>query len=54
MTTKPGRKGNPRIGSDFDEFLRGEGVHDRTQAVAVKRVLAYELERSMQKVSTPT
>jgi len=49
MTTKPGRKGNPRIGSDFDEFLRGEGVHDRTQAVAVKRVLAYELERSMQK-----
>jgi antitoxin HicB len=37
MTTKTGRKANPRIGSDFEEFLRGE------------RVLAYELERSMQK-----
>jgi antitoxin HicB len=49
MTTKTGRKANPHIGSDFDEFLREEGVYDRTQAVAVKRVLAYELERSMQK-----
>ena len=49
MTTKTGRKANPRIGSDFDEFLRGEGVHDRTQAVAVKRVLAHELERNMQR-----
>jgi hypothetical protein len=49
MTTKPGRKTNPHIGSDFDDFLREEGVYDQAQAVAVKRVLAYELERNMQK-----
>lgn len=40
---------NPHIGSDFDDFLREEGVFDQTQAVAIKRVLAYELEKSMKK-----
>ena len=49
MTTKAPRKANPHIGSDFDDFLREEGVYDQTEAVAVKRVLAYELERNMQK-----
>jgi len=49
MTTKTASKANPHIGSDFDDFLREEGVYDRTQAVAVKRILAFELERSMQK-----
>ncbi len=49
MTTKAVRKTNPHIGSDFDDFLREEGVYDQAQAVAVKRVLAYELERNMQK-----
>ena len=49
MTTKAPRKANPHIGSDFDDFLREEGVYDQAEAVAVKRVLAYELERNMQK-----
>ena len=49
MTTKPPRKSNPNIGSDFDDFLQEEGVYDEAQAIAVKRVLAYQLERSMQK-----
>ena len=49
MTMKTPRKANPHIGSDFDEFLREEGLYDQTQAVAVKRVLAYELERNMQR-----
>ncbi len=49
MTTKAARKVNPHIGSDFDDFLREEGVYDQAEAVAVKRVLAYELERNMQK-----
>ena len=49
MTTKATRKANPHIGSDFDDFLREEGVYDQAEAVAVKRVLAYELERNMQK-----
>ena len=49
MTTKAAPKGNPHIGSDFDEFLREEQVYDEAQAVTVKRVLAFELERGMQK-----
>lgn len=40
-------KRNPHIGSDFDEFLREEGFLDEVQAVAVKRVVAYQLERAM-------
>ena len=49
MTTKLARKGNPHIGSDFDEFLREQGIYDEAQAIAVKRVLAFQLERNMQK-----
>ena len=49
MTSKLARKGNPHIGSDFDEFLREEGIYDEAQAIAVKRVLAFQLERNMQK-----
>jgi antitoxin HicB len=50
MSTRPARKANnPHVGSDFDDFLREEGLYDETQAVAVKRVLAYQLERSMLK-----
>lgn len=40
-------KRNPHIGSDFDEFLKEEGFLDEVQAVAVKRVVAYQLERGM-------
>jgi DNA-binding phage protein len=40
-------KRNPHTGSDFDDFLKEEGVFDEAQAVAVKRVLAYQLEQSM-------
>lgn len=42
-------KRNVHVGSDFDEFLRGEGLYDEAQAVAVKRVLAFQLERDMKK-----
>ena len=48
MTTKAVRKANPHIGTDFDDFLREEGVYAQAEAVAVKRVLAYELQRNMQ------
>ena len=40
-------KRNPHIGSDFDDFLREEGILDEVQAVAVKRVLTFQLERGM-------
>lgn len=50
MSTKPARKAsNPHLGSDFDDFLREEGLYDEAQAIAVKRVLAFELERGMAK-----
>lgn len=42
-------KRNPHVGSDFDDFLREEKIFDESQAVAVKRVLSFQLERSMKK-----
>ncbi len=39
---------NKHIGSSFDDFLEEEGVLAEVEAVALKRVLAYELEQSMQ------
>jgi hypothetical protein len=45
MSTKPARKANnPHLGSDFDDFLREEGLYEEAEGIAVKRVLAYELE----------
>ena len=42
-----GRKFHPRVGSDFEDFLRDEGRLAESTAVAVKRVLAWELKRAM-------
>jgi hypothetical protein len=35
-------------GSTFDSFLEEEGIKREVEAVAVKRVLAWQLERAMQ------
>ena len=35
------------IGSSFDEFLKEEGIHDDVQAVAIKRVLSWQLLQAM-------
>lgn len=43
------KRTNPRIGSDFEDFLREEGRLDEATAIAVKRVLAWELEEAMKK-----
>jgi antitoxin HicB len=40
-------KRNPHVGSDFDDFLKSEGILDDVQAIAVKRVLAHQLQQSM-------
>src|SRR5690606_35457908 len=45
------RRTHPRIGSDFEDFLREEGRLDEATAVAVKRVLAWELEEAMKKAN---
>ena len=42
-------KRNVHVGSDFDGFLKEEGLYDEAQAVAVKRVLAFQLEQDMKK-----
>ena len=32
-------KNNPHTGSDFDDFLKKEGVYEEVQAKALKRAL---------------
>ena len=41
-------KQNGHIGSTFEDFLKDEGVYEETTAIAVKRVLAWQLKRAMQ------
>lgn len=36
------------LGSDFDDFLREEGLLDEAEAVASKRVLAYQISEAME------
>ena len=38
------------IGGDFDEFLRDEGILDEAEAVATKRVIAYQIAQEMERV----
>jgi creatinine amidohydrolase/Fe(II)-dependent formamide hydrolase-like protein len=38
---------NPHIGSDFDEFLNEEGIHEEVTAAAIKRIIAWQLEKLM-------
>lgn len=42
------RKTHPRLGSDFEDFLRDEGRLEEATAVAIKRVLAWEIQRAME------
>lgn len=35
------------IGSNFDDFLAEEGLLEETEAIAVKRVLAYQINELM-------
>ncbi|QWE05147.1 XRE family transcriptional regulator [Polynucleobacter sp. JS-JIR-II-50] len=37
------------IGSNFDEFLKEESLLEHSTAVAVKRVIAWQIEREMEK-----
>jgi hypothetical protein len=36
-------------GSDFDDFLREEGILEEVEALATKRLIAHELSRVMAK-----
>lgn len=35
------------LGSSFTDFMKEKGLHEEASAVAIKRVLAWELERTM-------
>ena len=38
---------NKNIGTDFDDFLMDEGMLEEVTAVAVKRVIALQIEQEM-------
>lgn len=49
MTTKTKKKTrNPHRGSTLDDFLREEGIFEKTQTLAIKEVLAWQITQAMQ------
>jgi antitoxin HicB len=48
MNGKKNRKKMDHSGSTFDSFLEEEGIREDVEAVAIKRVLAWQLEQAMQ------
>ena len=40
---------NSHIGSDFDEFLREEGILAEVESAAWKRVLAFQIQQEMER-----
>jgi len=37
------------IGSNFDDFLKEENLYEQVQAVAIKRMIAYQIAEEMRK-----
>ena len=48
MNAKKNRRRTDHSGSSFDGFLEREGIREEVEAVAIKRVLAWQLVRAMQ------
>ena len=48
MTAKKNHKEMDHSGSTFDSFLDAEGIREEVEAVAIKRVLAWQLKHAMQ------
>ena len=38
------------IGSDFDDFLKEEGIREEVTAAAIKRVIAWQLAEAMKRM----
>ena len=49
MRPKKNRKKPDYSGSTFDSFLEEEGIRDAVDAIALKRVLAWQLEQAMRR-----
>jgi antitoxin HicB len=47
MNARKTRKKIVHSGSTFDSFLEAEGIREEVEAVAIKRVLAWQLEQAM-------
>jgi len=54
MTGRPKEKRNrtDHSGSTLDGFLKQEGIREEVEAVAIKRVLAWQFERAMREQQT--
>lgn len=37
------------IGSSFDDFMKDEGIYEECEAVAIKRIIAWQLQSYMEK-----
>ncbi|MBM4341392.1 MAG: Fis family transcriptional regulator [Deltaproteobacteria bacterium] len=40
---------NKHLGSSFDDFLEEEGLRAETEAAAIKRIIAYQIELEMKR-----
>ena len=49
MKVRKSHKRMDHSGSTFDSFLEQEGIREEVEAVAIKRVLAWQLSQAMQK-----
>ena len=49
MKAKRNGKRFDHSGSTFDSFLEEEGIREEVEAVAIKRVLAWQLEQAMKR-----
>lgn len=47
MDVKKNRKRTNHSGSTLDSFLEEQGIREEVEAVAIKRVLAWQLQRAM-------
>ncbi len=47
MKARKNHKVRDHSGSTFDSFLEREGIREEVEAVAIKRVLAWQLEQAM-------
>ncbi len=47
MKTRKSRWVKDHTGSTFDSFLEDEGIREEVEAVAIKRVLAWQLKKAM-------
>jgi predicted XRE-type DNA-binding protein len=47
MSVKKNRRTMDHSGSSFDSFVEQEGIREEVEAVAIKRVLAWQLEQAM-------